>query len=123
MPSQDETHAADPGSSGSRRLSRRSLLQGAATASAAGLAATAMTASPARAATSPARAATSPARAAAGHPAPADRKASHQDKLPSGAIVLNVRDAKSGDIEVFYGTSQVQLQDKELTARIVRAIG
>ena len=116
MPSQDETHAADPGSSGSRRLSRRSLLQGAATASAAGLAATAMTASPARAATSPAR-------AAAGHPAPADRKASHQDKLPSGAIVLNVRDAKSGDIEVFYGTSQVQLQDKELTARIVRAIG
>jgi hypothetical protein len=105
MPSQDETHAADPGSSGSRRLSRRSLLQGAASASAAGLAVSAMAASPAGAATS--------------HPAPSDHKA----KLPSGAIVLNVRDAKSGDIEVFYGTSQVQLQDKELTARIVRAIG
>jgi hypothetical protein len=116
MPSQDETHAADPGSSGSRRLSRRSLLQGAATASAAGLAATAMAASPAQAATRPARAATR-------HPAPAGHKASHGDKLPSGAIVLNVRDVKSGDIEVFYGTSQVQLQDKELTARIARAIG
>ena len=64
-----------------------------------------------------------PATGTAGHPAPTDHKASHQDKLPSGAIVLNVRDAKSGDIEVFYGTSQVQLQDKELTARIVRAIG
>ena len=37
--------------------------------------------------------------------------------------MLNVRDVKSGDIEVFYGTSQVQLQDKELTARIARAIG
>ena len=64
MPSQDETHAADPGSSGSRRLSRRSLLQGAATASAAGLAATAMAASPAQAATRPAR---------VGHGTPATR--------------------------------------------------
>ena len=121
MPSQDETHAADPGSSGSRRLSRRSLLQGAATASAAGLAATAMTASPAQAATRPARSAPPPGTRR--HPAPAGHKASHQDNLPSGAIVLNVRDVKSGDIEVFYGTSQVQLQDKELTARIARVIG
>jgi hypothetical protein len=107
MPSQDETHAAEPGSSGSRRLSRRSLLQGAATAGAAGLAVTAM--------------GTTQARAATDRPAPGD-----DDKvkpLPSGPIVLNVRDAKSGDIEVFYGTSQVQLQDKELTARIARAIG
>jgi hypothetical protein len=106
MPSQDETHAAEPGSSGSRRLSRRSLLQGAATAGAAGLAVTAM--------------GTTQAGAATDRPAPGD---GDQAKLPSGPIVLNVRDAKSGDIEVFYGTSQVQLQDKELTARIARAIG
>ena len=105
MPSQDETNAAEAGSSGSRRLSRRSLLQGAATAGAAGLAVTAVGTTPARAATS--------------HPAPADGKG----KLPAGPIVLNVRDAKSGDVEVFYGTTQVQLQDKELTARIIKAIG
>ena len=47
MPSQDAKRASDPGSVGSpgspeRRLSRRSLLQGAATAGAAGLAATAI---------------------------------------------------------------------------------
>src|SRR5580658_6484426 len=103
MPSQDETHAAEPGSSGSRRLSRRSLLQGAATA---GVAVTAMGATQARAATD--------------RPAPGDDDM--VKPLPSGPIVLNVRDAKSGDIEVFYGTSQVQLQDKELTARIARAL-
>jgi hypothetical protein len=106
MPSQDETNAAEVGSSGSRRLSRRSLLAGAATAGAAGLAATAMSAAPALAGT--------------GHPAPVDHE---QAKLPAGPIVLNMSDPKTGDIEVLYGTSQVQLQDKELAARIVKAIG
>jgi hypothetical protein len=37
--------------------------------------------------------------------------------------VVHVRDAKSGDIEVFSGTSQTQLRDKDLAARIARAIG
>jgi hypothetical protein len=106
MPSQDETHAAEPGSSGSSRLSRRSLLQGAATAGAAGLAVTAM--------------GTAQARAATDRPAPGDDMVK---PLPSGPLVVHVRDAKSGDIEVFYGTNQVQLQDKELTARIARALG
>jgi len=124
MPSHDATRASaeravDPqapaesgpqGSSGplGRRLSRRSLLKGAATAGAAGLAATAIgaTASPALAATS--------------RPVPlsgADVKA------PPGPIVVHVRNAKSGDIEVFSGTSQNRLRDKDLAARIARAIG
>jgi hypothetical protein len=37
--------------------------------------------------------------------------------------VVHVRNAKSGDIEVFSGTSQTRLRDKDLAARISRAIG
>ncbi len=84
---------------------RRSVLAGAATAGAASLAVTAIGA----AAASPALAATSPR--------------SDDANVPSGPIVVHVRDAKSGDIEVFSGTSQTQLRDKDLAARIARAIG
>ncbi len=117
MPSQDAKRASDPGSSGSpgfpqRRLSRRSLLQGAATAGAAGLAATAIgaAATPALAATSK----LSPPGQARGH---------DQASTPAGPITVHVRDARSGDIEVFSGTSQTRLRDKDLAARIARAMG
>jgi nitrous oxide reductase len=93
-------------------LSRRSLLQGAATAGAAGLAATALSG-----AMSPAAAATTRAASTTGTPAGGDVKA------PAGPIVVHVRNAKSGDIEVFSGTSQTRLRDKDLAARIARAIG
>jgi nitrous oxide reductase len=107
MPSQDAKRAADKAERG---LSRRSLLQGAATAGAAGLAVTALgaaTASPALAATS---ASASPA---------ADSAAAEQHSEP---IVVHVRNARSGDIEVFSGTSQTRLRDKDLAARIARAV-
>jgi len=39
----------------------------------------------------------------------------------AGPIMVHVRDAKSGDIEVFSGTSQTRLRDKDLAARIARA--
>jgi secreted PhoX family phosphatase len=99
-------------------MSRRSLLQGAAAAGAAGLAVTAF-----GAAVSPAAAAASTASSAPAHgdvkaPASGDLKAA-----PSGPIVVHVRNAKSGDIEVFSGTSQTSLRDKDLAARIARAIG
>ena len=101
MPSQDAKRA---------KLSRRSLLQGAATAGAAGLAVTAMgAAAPALAATG-----TDTGRA------PAADQAHHAD---AGPIMVHVRDARSGDIEVFAGTSQTRLRDKDLAARIARAIG
>ena len=105
MPSQDAKRAADAGSPGGR-LSRRSLLQGAATAGAAGLAVTAL-----GAAASPALASVSQ------HNRP---EVSHEHHEP---IVVHVRDAKSGDIEVFSGTSQTRLRDKDLAARIARAVG
>ncbi|HWN62201.1 MAG TPA: hypothetical protein VNO25_16225 [Streptosporangiaceae bacterium] len=98
-------------------MSRRSLLQGAAAAGVAGLAVTAL-----GAAVSPAAAAASTTSSAPAHgdlkaPAGGDMKA------PTGPVVVHVRNAKSGDIEVFSGTSQTSLRDKDLAARIVRAIG
>jgi nitrous oxide reductase len=109
MPSHDAQH--EP----AEHMSRRSLLQGAAAAGAAGLAVTAL-----GAAVSPAAAALSPA-AAAGTAASAPR--SGDVKAPAGPVVVHVRNAKSGDIEVFSGTSQTRLRDMDLAARIVRAIG
>ena len=99
------------------RISRRSVLQGAATAGAAGLAATAL-----GGALSPAASASTRAASATG--APATGAAGGGDvKAAARPIVVHVRNAKSGDIEVFSGTSQTRLRDKELAARIARAIG
>ena len=100
MPSQDAQRAA---------MSRRSLLQGAATAGVAGLAVTAMGAA------APALAATASSTGAA--------PAADQAHDTAGPIVVHVRDARSGDIEVFAGTSQTRLRDKDLATRIARAIG
>jgi hypothetical protein len=82
------------------------MLRGAAAAGAAGLAVTAM------------GAAASPALAAASQPSAQDAPQSH-----AGPIVVHVRDAKSGDIAVFSGTSEVRLRDTDLAARIARAAG
>jgi nitrous oxide reductase len=92
-------------------LSRRSLLHGAAAAGAAGLAVTALGAGVSQAAAASTRS------SASGSSAADDVKA------PAGPIVVHVRDAKSGDIEVFSGTSQTRLRDADLAARITRAIG
>ena len=105
----------DTQSSPAEGVSRRSVIRGAATAGAAGLAVTALggALSPAASAAtrSPARTTQAPARAE-GEP-----------KETAGSIVVHVRNAKSGDIEVFSGTSQTRLRDKDLAARIARAIG
>ena len=101
MPSKDAKRAG---------LSRRSLLQGAATAGAAGLAVTAM------------GAAAAPALAATGSPPARPTRRTTSDTA-GGPIMVHVRDARSGDIEVFAGTSQTRLRDKDLAARIARAIG
>ena len=103
MPSQDAKRPSEQ----VRRLSRRSMLRGAATAGAAGLAVTAI-----GSAASPAFAATDQTQT---HSAPAPQVA--------GSIMVHVRDAKSGDIEVLSGTSKTRLRDKDLAARIARAIG
>jgi nitrous oxide reductase len=115
MPRQDAPHPSNPGetaqgqtSQNSRRqVSRRALLQGAAGAGAAGLAVTALgvAATPALAATTSKQAADTPSST----PAHAD------------PIVVHVRDARTGDIEVFSGTTQTRLRDRDLAARIARA--
>jgi len=101
MPSQDAKHAG---------LSRRSLLQGAATAGAAGLAVTAMGAA-------------APALAATATTSPPTADQAHDHDTAAGPIMVHVRDARSGDIVVFAGTSQTRLRDKDLAARIARSIG
>ena len=106
MPSQDAKRASEEAEE--RRLSRRSLLQGAA---AAGLAATAIGAA------GPALAATSSPPASDRSPGPSP------GRTPADPIMVHVRDTRSGDIEVFAGTSQTRLRDKDLAARIARAIG
>jgi hypothetical protein len=93
-------------------LSRRSLLHGAAAAGAAGLAVTALGAGVSQAAAASTRSSASGASSAA-----------DDVNAPAGPIVVHVRDAKSGDIEVFSGTSQTRLRDTDLAARITRAIG
>jgi uncharacterized membrane protein len=119
MPSHDAQRASaeragDPdalaGSPG-RRMSRRSVLQGVATAGAVGLAATAL------------GAAVSPAAAAETGASQSSPRAGGAAKATSGSLVVHVRDARSGDIEVFSGTSQTRLRDQDLAARIARAIG
>jgi hypothetical protein len=115
MPSHDAKRASAeragdqdrPADSPRHRLSRRSVLQGAATAGAAGLAVTAL-----GAAASPASAATRPSSPRGG-----------AAKAASGPLVVHVRDANSGDIEVFHGTSKTRVRDKDLAARITRAAG
>jgi hypothetical protein len=106
MPSDDTQSSAAMG------VSRRFVIRGAATAGAAGLAATAL-----GGALSPAAAASTRATSSTGAAADSEVKA------PAGPIVVHVRNAKSGDIEVFSGTSQTRLRDKDLAARIARAIG
>jgi hypothetical protein len=112
MPGQDDINspaarARDDGKE-RPRLSRRSILRGAAGAGAAGIAATALagTALPAFAAT-----------ARPSH----DTKDGPKDTDTSEQIVVHVRDARSGEIDVFRGMSQTRLHDRELAARLVRA--
>ena len=112
MPGQDDINspadrARDDGNE-RQRLSRRSILRGAAGAGAAGIAATALAGT------------AMPAFAAASGPAH-DTKNRAEDTDTSEQVVVHVRDARSGEIDVFRGTSQTRLRDPELAARLVRA--
>jgi hypothetical protein len=86
--------------------SRRSVLRVAAGAGAAGIAATAL-----GGVITPASAVTSDR---ALHAAPDE----HAEAEP---LVLHVRDAAAGEIDLFHGLTQTRLHDRDLAARIVRA--
>ena len=90
---------------------RRSVLRAAAGAGAAGIAATTLGGmlTPASAATHRA-ASTRTGTASTAH-----------DDDDVGDVVLHVRDAAAGEIDVFRGTAQIRLHDRDLAARVVRA--
>ncbi len=120
MPDLDDPGAARPGttsthgagnhgaaSTGAAVPSRRSVLQVAAGAGAAGIAATTLSSvlgGVARAST----------RHDSGHSETGTASA-------ADPIVLHVRDAAAGEIDLFRGTTQTRLHDRDLAARIVRA--
>ena len=124
MPAEDRTGitrgdgrppaAAEPGPS------RRSVLRSAAGAGAAGLAASALaglTGGPAMASAAAAR----PAVARQARPGAAPAPSSGADVSAGEDIVVHLRDARSGDLDVFSGTSHIRLRDPDLAARLVRA--
>jgi hypothetical protein len=95
-------------------VSRRNVLWGAAGAGAAGLvAATGAAAAPA----APAVAATArPASVAAGREVPAGVADARSEP-----VVVHLRDARSGEMDVFAGTRHTRLRDPDLAARLARA--
>ena len=74
-----------------------------------------------------AQALASPGRSAA--PAPGRRAVDRQSGQPAGGsesasdVVVHVRDARSGEMDIFSGTSLTRLHDPDLARRLMRAIG
>lgn len=89
-------------------LSRRSALRGGAAAGIAGAAMAATAASPALAA----------AARTAEHRSAEHEVAAHHGHEP---WTVHVRDARTGEIEIFHGTSSTRVRDRALAAQIVRA--
>jgi hypothetical protein len=90
--------------------SRRAVLRGAAGAGAAGIAVTTLSSVVGGVA----------ARASTTHNAGAGQ-ADTREAAGSDPIVLHVRDAAAGEIDLFRGTTETRLLDRDLAARIVRA--
>src|SRR6185437_8874908 len=104
----DLTAATTPVPATQGPLSRRSVLR---TAAGASLAAGALAAT-----NVPALAATT--RSAARHDTADHAAASHD---ADGPIVVHLRDARTGEIDIFRGTSQTRLHDHALAALLIRA--
>jgi len=110
MPISDQASTSVPVTASSRgtapaQLSRRSMLRGAASAGAAGLALTALAA---------------PA-AAAGARAPRPDAAGRSAPLAAAEpLVVHVRDVRTGEMDVYRGTSHARVRDRDLAARLAR---
>lgn len=96
---------------GSKRPSRRAVLRSAAGAGAAGVAATALSGLGATAAAAEGR--------TDQHDRAADARAASTAES-SEQVVVHVRDARSGQIDVFRGTGQVRLHDRDLARLLDR---
>ncbi len=92
-------------------LSRRSVLQGAASAGAAGVAAAALVN------------AGLPAGAEVMTPVGSARGAGGARTEESGPVVVHIRDTAAGEMDVFRGTTHVRVRDKDLAARLLQASG
>jgi hypothetical protein len=103
-PGETPAQPAVPGS----RVSRRWVLRGAAGAGAAGLVVAGTAGIVASSASSAA--------------APAARPGGTPDAAANGPVVVYLRDATTGEIDVFAGTSQVRLRDPALASQLLRAI-
>jgi hypothetical protein len=101
-----ESHQPPSESASRRGVSRRAVLAGAG-AGAAGLAMSGLVAGPASAARRTSRTAAA---------------AAHQEAGPDGeALVVHVRDIRSGEMDVYRGTSHVRLTDRSVAAALARA--
>jgi hypothetical protein len=128
MPRKDQTQRQPEGGlpdghqtpdQGRSAVSRRSLL-GAAGVGAAGLAAGAFGG---LAVAPSAAAATRPSRPDRTEPVTrADHTASDARPDPEQQVVVHVRNVRSGEIDIFAGTSETRVHDPELAARLAREI-
>jgi hypothetical protein len=89
-------------------VSRRLVLKSAAGAGAAGVAVTALSG----------MTAASASETVASAP---DSRGPADDNAAGETIVAHVRDAATGEIDIFRGTTQTRLHDRELAARLIRA--
>ena len=112
MSGPDDLTAATPVPASQGPISRRSVLR---TAAGAGLAAGALatTGVPALAATTRTSA----------HPAPRHGNAAdpHAGPAADEPIVVHLRNARTGEIDIFRGTSQTRVHDHALAAQLIRA--
>ena len=119
----EETPETGEGLAGQRApVSRRAMLRTAAGASAAGLVAGgAFAALPAAAAARPARSGPSGDRTGRAAASTTQDAAAYQGREDDGPLVIHVRDARTGEMDIFAGTTRTQLRDPELAARLARA--
>ena len=103
-------------------VSRRAMLRTAAGASAAGLVAgAAFAALPAGAAVRPSRSQPAADRTGRSAASTAHDEATHPGREDDGPLVIHVRDARTGEMDIFAGTTRTRLRDPDLAARLARA--
>lgn len=103
-------------------VSRRAMLRTAAGASAASLVAGgAFAALPAAAAARPSRSEPSADRTGRAAASTPQDLAAHPDREADGPLVIHVRDVRTGEMDIFAGTTRTQLRDPALAARLDRA--
>ena len=103
-------------------VSRRAMLRTAAGASAAGLVAGgAFAALPAAAAVRPSRSQPSAERTGRSAASTAHDATAHPGREDDGPLVIHVRDARTGEMDIFAGTTRTRLRDPDLAARLAGA--